>query len=157
MLFHLMTLCALQVVGDTSLYSRRIVQDLTGAGRPDTVLLTVTGPSLVSARVVLTIRSAGTEIHRETWSTSGYLEDDNAPKDLNPAQSVAYVRHALQEAITLYSVRDYGQPPGATAAQWRDMQRYLHWIVGVRRPGENSSVLAWSRSERRFIEVESCC
>lgn len=73
-------------------YRAQVARDLTGEGRPDTLLLEARGTRPDSLHVVFRIRSEGREVYRLAWSNEDEFGDFPLPRETRPrADSMARV------------------------------------------------------------------
>ena len=75
--------------------------DLTGDGRSDTLVLRATGGSVDRRLVVLTIRSAGHTVYRNTWSSASYFQYDGPLDSIpEPTKHETVFRHLREVLVT---------------------------------------------------------
>ncbi len=83
-------------------YRAQIARDLTGDGRPDTLVLEARGTRPDSLHAVFRIRSDGREVYRQDWSNEDEFEDFPFPEEPRArADSIArFARRRLEAFLS---------------------------------------------------------
>ena len=98
--------------------------DLTGDGRPDTLILRATGKRIDGLVVDLRIRSRGRLLFRDSWSSASYFQYD-APLDSIPdATKREKVLHHLREVLVASAFAPFA-PGGEPGPDIGTMSSYL--------------------------------
>ena len=98
-------------------YDHRLVRDLAGDGRPDTLRVVARGHAMDSQHVVLTIRGVGHQLFRDEWSTQDDFRDYQLPAD---STGVSRDSLARIERNRLNAIFDLAGFEPVSAIRWRD-------------------------------------
>ena len=87
--------------GAPTFFDKRLIADLTGDGRPDTMRLRASGAQPDSLSIVFTIRSDNRELYRQSWMSADELIDPpEMPPDPGAARdSLARMMRARLEEV----------------------------------------------------------
>ena len=140
---------------DTVWYREARVLDLTGDGRPDSIILAANGRRSDSLVIVLVLLVDGREAYRLTWTSGHELVDTQLP-DTTQTSADAYVRRRLRQILlgvrtepldtaSLLELGDSSALRGLQPLPTRDVV----FAYGY----ESTLWLGWDARAKRFVEL----
>ena len=140
---------------DTVWYREARVLDLTGDGRPDSIILAANGRRSDSLVIVLVLLVDGREAYRLTWPSGDELVDPQLP-DTTQTSVDAYVRRRLgqilrgvrTEPLDTASLLELGD-----SAALRGLQPLPTQDVVFAYGYESTLWLGWDARAKRFVEL----
>lgn len=160
-------------------YEKATERDLTGDGRPETLLLRALGSAPDSLIIRFTIEGTGGTLYRAQWLSSWYFFYYPEPLDSIPRETVERtVRRHLEEFLSPDKFRRVRDEPGLTPEERELGDAYaLDYYAGRARADsilqemldrnvptftyfsgyELIRTIAWSPSKGRFYVILECC
>ena len=133
--------------------------DLTGDGRPDTVVIRADGRSSDSLLITLTFVVDGSERWRERWNSDYMLIDPPTFPD-GEASRAAYVRQGLLRTLGSVNVEPFDASNYAQTADSIDSTIIRHPPLEQITLGygyETTLGVAWDPASKSFRTLWACC
>jgi hypothetical protein len=133
--------------------------DLTGDGRPDTIIVRADGPSSDRLLVTLSFRVDGAERWREQWHSDYMLIDPPEFPEGEPGRA-AYIRRGLRRTLEGVSVKpfdsaNYGQMADSVDSTIIRQPPREQILLGY--GYETTLAVAWDPVSKSFRHLWACC